>query len=124
VIDFQDAGIITTVLTAGGAPIWAGIIQGIIQVLKAVPQFKGVLDGREKLACFLLAILTVVLGFMAALQSEPPSASLDIIGIVGAVLAVFTLARLAMAFWDDFGAKDDGNRPTESVLHPRGWTGK
>jgi hypothetical protein len=129
VIDFQDAAVITTVLTAAGAPIWAGIIQGIIQVLKAVPQFRGALDGREKLACFLLAFLAVVVGFMAALQATPPQASLDIIGIVGAVLAWFTVARLSMAFYDDFISRETpkapqaGARPPESVLSSKGWTG-
>ena len=123
-IDFTDAGIITTALTAGGAPIWAGVIQGIIQVLKQIPQFKAVLEGREKLTCFLLALVVMVLGFMAALQAVPPQVSLDIIGIVGAVLAWFTIARLSMAVYDDFIARDGGSRPSESVLAADGWNGK
>lgn len=129
-VDFQNAAVITTVLTAAGAPIWAGIIQGIIQVLKAVPQFASLLEGREKLMCFILALLAVIVGFMAALQVVPPQVSLDIVGIVGAVLAWFTVARLSMAFYDDFIAKakaedpePTGSRPTESVLNPTGWTG-
>jgi len=123
-VDFQDPGIIPTVLTAAGAPVWAAAIQGIIQTLKAVPQFKALLEGREKLACFLLALVVTALGLTAAVNMVPPQASFDIIGIVAAFLAWFTVARLSMAFFDDFIAKDDGARPSESVLSAEGWTGK
>ena len=131
-IDFQDAGIITTALTAAGAPIWAGIIQGIIQVLKSVPQFKTQLDGREKLMCFLLALAVVVIAFMASLQQVPPQLSLDIVGIVTMVLAWFTVARLSMAFYDDFISRESsrsvapavGDRPSQSLLSSDGWNGE
>ncbi len=119
----EDPGLITTALTAAGAPVWAAAIQMVIQVLKAVPQFKSLLDGREKLMCFLLAALVTALAAVAASQMVPPGLSLDIIGIVGAVLAWFTVARLSMALWDDFSS-DDGEHKPESILNAEGWTGK
>lgn len=130
-MNFQDPGVITTALTAGGAVIWAYAIQFVIQVVKAVPQFRAVLDGREKLACFLLAFLVVALAFTVAVQAVPPTASLDIIGIVGMILAGFNIARVAMAAYDDFLARAGeppkvaaDARPRQSVLSPIGWVGK
>lgn len=121
---FNDPGVVTTALTAAGAPVWAAAIQMVIQTLKSVPQFKSLLEGREKLACFLLGFVVVALAFVASLSLVPPTATLDIIGVVGAFLAWFTVARLSMAFYDDFIAKDDGKKPSESVLSSEGWTGK
>lgn len=126
-----DPGIaLASVFTAAGAPIWGGIIQGIIQVLKGVPQFKSVLDGREKLFCFIAAAIFVAAAFYAGITAVPPSMSLDVVGIVAAVLCWFTVARLSMTAYDDFIAKakpedpePTGTRPTESVLNPQGWTG-
>ena len=130
-MDFTDPGVVTTALTAAGAPVWAAAIQMVIQTLKAVPQFERLLDGREKLMCFLLAGVVVVLAFVAALSVTPPAVSLDIIGIVGAFLAWFTVARLGMAVYDDFIKREtrdepipvEGARPDESVLAAKGWTG-
>jgi hypothetical protein len=119
----MDPGLITTALTAAGAPVWAAAIQMIIQVLKAVPQFKRLLEGFEKLVCFLLALVVTLLAAVAAISVSPPQLSFDIFGIVTTVLAWFTVARLAMAFFDDFIANDDGDKPTESVLNSKGWTG-
>lgn len=122
-MNIQDPGIITTALTAGGAPIWAAAIQMVIQVLKTPPQLRKLFDGREKLLAFLLAGLVVLLAFVAALSAVPPSASLDIIGIVAAFLSWFTLARLSMALFDDL-SNDGGERKPESVLSAKGWNGK
>lgn len=130
-MDLQDPGVITTALTAGGAPVWAAAIQAIIQTLKAVPQIARFVDGREKLVAFLLAGVVVLLAAVAAVQLVPPQLNLDIIGIVAAVLAWFTVARLALAFYDDFLKREtrdepipvEGARPDESVLAAKGWTG-
>lgn len=123
-MNLQDPGLITTALTAAGAPVWAAAIQMIIQVLKAVPQFKTLLAGREKLVCFLLAFAVIALAAVAAVSVAPPQLSFDVFGIVTMVLAWFTVARLAMAFFDDFIAKDNGEKPSESVLSSAGWKGK
>jgi hypothetical protein len=130
-MDFQDPGIITTALTAGGAVVWAGVVQLIIQVLKGVPQIAGLLVGREKLTAFILGGVIVLLAFIAALGVVPPQTETSIVGIVGAVFAWFNISRLAMSFYDDFVKREtqsapiphEGARPTESVLSAKGWTG-
>jgi hypothetical protein len=127
-----DPGVaLASIFTAAGAPIWGGIIQGLIQVLKGIPQFKPLVDGREKLICFILAGLLVVAAFASAMSATPPAMSLDVVGIVAAILCWFTVGRIAMALFDDLIAKEtvttDGKvttRPTESVLSTQGWTGK
>lgn len=126
-----DPGIaLSTAFTA--PPVWAAIIQGGIQVLKSVPQFAKVLDGREKLTCFIAALAVVILAFWAGMSVVPPERSLDAFGIVMAVMAWFTNARLSMALYDDFIGRqsfspekmsDVGGLKTESVLNPIGWTG-
>lgn len=118
------------VFTAAGAPIWGAAIQGIIQILKSIPQFEGVLDGREKLMCFFLAGLLTLAAFYAGMTTVPPERTLDVVGVIVAVLAWFTVARMSMAAYDDFIARaterdpePTGARPDESVLSSKGWSG-
>lgn len=129
-LDLDPGLALGAVFTAAGAPIWGAAIQGIIQILKSIPQFAGVLDGREKLMCFLLAGLLTLAAFYAGMTSVPPERTLDVAGLLVALLAWFTVARMAMAAYDDFIARakaEDpeatGSRPNESVLSAEGWKG-
>lgn len=130
-MDLDPGLALGAVFTAAGAPIWGAAIQGVIQILKAVPQFEGVLNGYEKLLCFVLAGLLTVAAFYAGMTATPPERTLDVGGMLVAVLAWFTVARMAMAAYDDFiaRAKAEDPEPTgaridESVLSAKGWNGQ
>jgi hypothetical protein len=100
--------------TGVGAPIWSTAIVGVIQTVKAVPQFARLIEGREKLLAFILSALAVALSFVAALTTVPPAAVVTIPSVIIAVMAWFTLARLAMALHDDFARKTNSlTGPTE-----------
>ncbi len=102
--DFTSA-VIIGLATGVGAPIWSSAIVGIINTIKAVPQFAGLVDGREKLTAFVLSAIAVALSFVAALQVVPPAIVVTIPAVIVAIMSWFTLARLAMALHDDFAAK-------------------
>lgn len=91
--------------TGVGAPIWASVLVVIINTIKAVPQFAGIIDGREKLASFVGSFVLVTLAFVAALQIVPPGVTVDVPGVLIAVLSWFNVARLAMALHDDAAGK-------------------
>lgn len=124
-VDVDPGLALGAVFTAAGAYPWSLAVQGVIQVLKMVPQFETLLNGREKLTCFILSLVLVVLAYGAALQTTPPERTLDIVGAVVAFLSWLAVARLSMAAYDDFIAKTAaGKKPTESVLNAKGWNGK
>jgi hypothetical protein len=104
-MDQITAAAIIGLATGVGAPIWSSAIVGIIQTVKAVPQFARLVEGREKLAAFVLSGVAVTLSVVAALQAVPPAVVLSIPAGVVAVMSWFTLARLAMALHDDFSRK-------------------
>lgn len=132
-----DATLLASAFAAGGSPVWAGIIQGIIQLLKMVPQIASRLNGREKLACFGLALIVVLLAFWSALTVTPPTMTFDPLGVLTMLLSWFAIARLAMAAYDDFVAKAPATttmrarattavtpstaHPSHSVLSLKGW---
>lgn len=91
--------------TGVGAPLWASVLMVVINTIKAVPQFAGILDGRERLAAFVLSAVVVALAFVAALQAVPPGVEVSVAGILIAVLSWFNVARLSMALHDDVAAK-------------------
>lgn len=91
--------------TGAGAPLWAGIIMTIINTIKAIPEAARLVAGHERLAAFSLSGVVVVIAYVTALGMVPPSAEVSPFGIFLAVLAWFSVGRLAMAFHDDIAAK-------------------
>jgi hypothetical protein len=87
--------------TGAGAPVWSLLIMGLIDTVKAVPEFRRIVDGHERLAAFLLSAVVTAAAFAVGLSIVPPTTNLSIFGIVLAVLSWFTVARLSMALHDD-----------------------
>lgn len=97
-----SAGALAALATGGGAPIWAVVIQYIIETLKT---FISAVSGHEKLLAFILSGVIVAGAFYTALQVTPPATTLDFVGVLLAVLAWFTVARLSMATHDDLARR-------------------
>lgn len=110
-------------LTAGGAPIAAAIIQQVIDFAKNGLGISFVYN-REKLISFICAIGIVVIAAIVGLSEVPPryntGTTLDIIlFVVGLALAVYNIGRLSMAIHDDKTKKDD----ISTVRNTAGWGG-
>lgn len=105
-------GALAALATGGGAPAWALAIMFIIEGIKAVPQFEALVNGREKLSAFVLSGVLEVGAVVTAVQMSPPAADLSVGGIILAVMAWFTVARLSMAL------HDDRNRRPGTLLEP------
>lgn len=84
------------VLTAGGATAAAALVSGVVQLLKQLGSF---LNGRERLAAFILSGLLVVVAVASAVQNG--TLVLDIASVFAAVLAWYGIARLSMAVFAD-----------------------
>lgn len=84
------------VLTAGGATAAAALVSGVVQLLK---QLGNILDGKERIAAFVLSGLLVVVAVASAVQNG--TLTLDIASIFAAVLAWYGIARLSMAVFAD-----------------------
>lgn len=97
-----DPAAVAALLTAAGAPVAAGVIWAVIDFLKSIPGIGGVINGRERLAAFVGAIVVVVAALAVGFSEQPPRyAAVDLIFILGALLAIFNIGRLAMAMHDD-----------------------
>lgn len=96
-----DNGTIAVILTAGGAPVGAAVVSGVIEFLKSIPQLKSLVDGREKLVAFLLAGLLVGFAYVVGLTSVPPTQTLSLLAIPAIASAWYAIGRLAMAVHDD-----------------------
>ncbi len=93
------------VLTAGGAVAASALVTGLVQLLK---QLGGFLDGRERIAAFVLSAALVALAMAAGLSDG--SLHLDIATGFAAFLAWYGIARLSMANYADLAAKPDSLR--------------
>jgi hypothetical protein len=88
------------VLTLAGGVVSAGIIAGIIEVLKKVPGIGPWIDAkREPAVAFGLSFVLVAYAY--AVTTTAP----DFLNGFGAFLAWLALARLAMASYDVASAK-------------------
>lgn len=110
-------------LTAGGAPIAAAIIQQIIDFMKNGLGITAIYQ-REKLISFVAAIALVGIAAIVGLSETPPrydtsDALNQILFLTGLVLAIYNIARLAMAIHDDRTKKDD----TSTFTNATGWKG-
>lgn len=106
-----NAGTFAILLTAAGAPIAAAAIWAGIDFIKGTP-IKALVDGRERLAAFVGSALLVVLAYFVGITAVPPTSTFDVFGVIGAVLAWYGIARLAMA------THDDVNRYANSLTGP------
>jgi hypothetical protein len=118
-MDISPASI-AVLLTAGGAPIAAAIIQQIISFMRDQLSI-GFVAGREKLTAFAAAIVIVAAAAFVGLNETPPrydvGGNLDgFLFIIGLALAVYNIGRLAMAIYDD-----RTNDSTASVRNTSGW---
>lgn len=101
-VDVFGPAALAALATGAGAPAWAAVLMLAVETLKGAG-FP--IDGQEKPTVFVLAALLEVTAFIAAVQIVPPMAELSVAGIVLAVMAWFTVARLAMALHDDKSRK-------------------
>lgn len=94
----QDADTITLalILTAAGATAAAGLVSGIVEMLKGLT--KG-LAGHERLVAFVLSGALVIVAVAAGVQDG--SITLSIPSIFAAFLAWYGIARLSMAVYAD-----------------------
>jgi hypothetical protein len=81
------------VLTTGGAVIAAGLITGVVEILKKVVPIIGARSWEARLA-FVLSLVLVVLAFASLGEPTPDGAFL-------AFLAWYGIARLALGIHDD-----------------------
>jgi hypothetical protein len=91
------------VLTAAGATIAAGLVTGLVQILKSLAT--GFMDGKERLAAFLASAVLVILAMGSAIQD---GATLTIAFGFAGFLAWFTIARLSMAVYADLTKEPNG----------------
>lgn len=98
-------------LTAGGAMIGATGIWALIDAAKTSP-LAFLVAGRERLVAFILSAVLIVLSFVSGVIAVPPTQTIDLYAILGALVAWYALARLAMTVHDDV------NRYTNSLTGP------
>jgi uncharacterized membrane protein len=84
------------VLTAGGAVLASGLVTGIVQILKQLGTF---LDGKERLAAFILSAVLVVIAFASGVSDG--TLTIQIPTLFAAFLAWYGIARLSMAVYAD-----------------------
>jgi hypothetical protein len=84
------------ILTAGGAVAASALVTGLVQLLK---QLGSLLDGRERLAAFILSAILVIVAFAAGVQDG--SLTVSIATVFAAFLAWYGIARLSMANYAD-----------------------
>lgn len=97
-----DPAAIAVLLTAAGAPVAAGVVWAVIDFLKSLPGLGAVIAGRERLAAFVGSIVIVLTALAVGFSEQPPRyATPDLLFVLGALLAVYNIGRLAMAMHDD-----------------------
>lgn len=84
------------ILTAGGAVVASGLVTGLVQLLK---QLGSLLDGRERIAAFVLSAILVVIAFISGVNDG--TLTLNIGTGFAAFLAWYGIARLSMAVYAD-----------------------
>lgn len=84
------------ILTAGGAVVASALVTGLVQLLK---QLGSLLNGRERLAAFILSAILVVIAFVSGVNDGTLTLSLPT-GFA-AFLAWYGIARLSMAVYAD-----------------------
>lgn len=97
----QEAIIATLafVLTSAGALVGAGIVSAIIQFLKGVPGIPT--QGHERRWAFGLSAGLVIVAYASVTVLAQPPAAASFLGLLGALLAWFNVARNSMSLYDD-----------------------
>ena len=92
----ESALTLSLILTAAGAVAASALVTGIVQILKQLGSF---LDGKERLAAFILSAVLVVIAYAAGLNDG--SLTLNIASAFAAFIAWYGIARLSMAVYAD-----------------------
>jgi uncharacterized membrane protein HdeD (DUF308 family) len=92
----ESALTLSLILTAGGAVAASALVTGIVQILKQLGNF---LDGKERLAAFILSAVLVVVAFVAGVNDG--TLTLNVASLFAAFLAWYGIARLSMAVYAD-----------------------
>lgn len=89
------------ILTAGGAVAAAGLIKGLISIIKTLPSVGDAMQKAkaEPLVAFILSALLVVVADMNAISEDPGLNNLPF--HFTAFIAWYGIARLSMAIHDD-----------------------
>lgn len=98
-MDPAIAGTLAFVLTAGGATIGQGIVAAVVQFLKGLSFVPTA--GRERLWAFIVSAVLVVVCYLSVTIYAQPPAAVSFLGLIGAVLAWFNVARGSMALYAD-----------------------
>lgn len=96
-----DPATVAVLLTAAGAPIASAAVWAVIDFLRAIPGVDGLITGRERLWAFGLSVAIVIGAIAVGLSEVPPRYEVNPLFVLGALLAIFNIARLAMAVHDD-----------------------
>lgn len=92
------------ILTAGGAVVAAGLVTGLVQILKTL--IPSIVSGAEQRVAFLLSAVIVSVAVASGVQEGV--LTLSIASAFGAFLAWYGIARIALGIHDDV----TGARPT------------
>lgn len=92
----ESALTLSLILTAGGAVAASALVTGIVQILKQLGSF---LDGKERLAAFILSAVLVVVAFIAGVNDG--TLTVNVASVFTAFLAWYGIARLSMAVYAD-----------------------
>ena len=92
----ESALTLSLILTAAGAVAASALVTGVVQILKQLGSF---LDGKERLAAFILSAVLVVIAYAAGLADG--TLTLNIASGFAAFIAWYGIARLSMAVYAD-----------------------
>jgi uncharacterized membrane protein HdeD (DUF308 family) len=87
---------LSLILTAAGAVAASALVTGVVQILKQLGNF---LNGKERLAAFILSAVLVVIAYAAGLSDG--TLTLNIASGFAAFIAFYGIARLSMAVYAD-----------------------
>jgi hypothetical protein len=87
---------LSLILTAAGAVAASALVTGVVQILKQLGSF---LDGKERLAAFILSAVLVVIAYAAGLGDG--TLTLNVASGFAAFIAWYGIARLSMAVYAD-----------------------
>lgn len=97
----QDIAItLALVLTAGGAVVGQGIVAAIVQFLKGFPGDP--IGDHARLAAAIVSGVLVAVAYVTVTVAATPPIGVSLLGLIGALLAWFNIARGSMALYADF----------------------
>ena len=100
---------LAVVLTAAGVTVSSGLVTGLVQLFNTL--LGSAMEGKERLAAFVLSALLVVVAYIAGVQDGTITTSIQ--SIFAAFLAWYGIARLSMANYADVTAEINSLRGPE-----------